>query len=104
MNADFVVLAVGTGVIVMAGLGRERLETVERELVVVGGPRAAQPCLDRRAVALGQVLEHVSLLVTDAALHRHGAEHFVDGRAQRLAAIEDDEHALLDIQAAVHEV
>ena len=41
-------------------LGRERLEAVERERVVVGGPRAAQPGLDGRAVALGQVLEHVA--------------------------------------------
>ena len=38
--------------------------------------RPPQPPLDRRAVALGQVLEHVALLVADAALHRRRlAEH-----------------------------
>jgi hypothetical protein len=32
----------------------------------------------RAGVALGQVVEHVSLLVPDTALDRHRAEHFVD--------------------------
>ena len=61
--------------------------------------------LTARAVALGQVVEHVSLLVTDAALHRRrGPNTSSDGLAQRLGAVEDDEHALLDVQAAVDEV
>ena len=77
---------------------------VERECVVVGGPRAAQPHLDRGAVALGQVVEHVSLFVADAALHRHRAEYLGHGGPECLAAVEDDEHALLDVQAAVDEV
>src|SRR5215212_8687876 len=46
----------------------------------------------------------MTFLVADAALDRHRAEHVVDGRSQRLAAVEDDEHALLDVQAAVDEV
>ena len=58
-----------------------------------------------RAVALGQVVEHVALLVTHAALHRRvDAEHVADGLAQRLGAVDDDEHALLDVQAALDEV
>jgi len=43
-------------------------------------------------------------LVADAPLHRDGAEHLVDGGPQRLAAVQDDEDALLDVQAPVDEV
>ena len=47
----------------------------------------------------------MTFLVANAALHRRvDAEHVADGLAQRLGAVEHDEHALLDIQAAVHEV
>jgi len=46
----------------------------------------------------------MTFLVANAARHRHGAEHLVDRRAQCLAAVEHDEHALLDIQAPVDEV
>src|SRR3954469_23797662 len=47
----------------------------------------------------------MTFLVTDAALHRRmDAEHVPDGLAQRLGAIDDHEHALLDIQAALDEV
>ena len=54
---------------------------------------------------LGQVVEHVALLVADAALDRRvDAEDVADGLAQRLGAVEDDEHALLDVQAALDEV
>jgi hypothetical protein len=52
-----------------------------------------------------QVIEHVAFLVADAALDRGvDAEDVVDGLAQRLAAVEDDEHALVDIEAAAGEV
>ncbi len=50
------------------------------------------------------MVEDVAFLVADAALDGHRAEDLVDSRAQRLAAVEDNEDALLDIQAAVHEV
>ena len=56
------------------------------------------------AIVLGEVVQDVALLVADAALHRDGAEHLIDRRAQRLAAVEDDEDALVEIQAAVDEV
>ena len=72
--------------------------------MVVAGPRAAQPRLDGGAVALGQVIEDAAFLVAHAALHRHGPEHLGDGGPQRLGSVEHDEHALLDIQPAVHEV
>jgi hypothetical protein len=44
-------------------LAGERPELLERLAVIVARPRAAQPSLDGRPVALGQVLDHVALLV-----------------------------------------
>jgi len=82
----------------------ELAQAVECDRVVLAGPGPAHARLDGRAVALGQVLEDVAFLVANAALHRHRAEHLVDRGPERLAAIEHDEHALLDIQSAVHEV
>ena len=65
-------------------LGAESLQPLERLLVVVRRPRFAQSPSDRGPVALGQVLEDVSLLVTDAALHRRPlTEHVTDRLAQR---------------------
>jgi hypothetical protein len=46
----------------------------------------------------------MTFLVPDAALNRHGTEHVAHRLAQRLAAVQDTEHALLDIQAAVDEI
>ena len=55
--------------------------------------------------AVGQVIEHVAFLMADAALDRGvDAEDVVDGLAQRLAAVENDEHALVDIEATAGEV
>jgi hypothetical protein len=73
---------------------------------VVGfGPGAAQPPLDRGAVTLGQVLEHVSLLVPDAPVDEGAlAEHRPDRLAQRLGAIDHEQDRLLGIQASVDEV
>ena len=83
----------------------EHPQLVERAVVVVERPRGPQPAAHERPVALGQVAEHVALLVADAALHRRvDAEHVADGLAQRLGAVDDDQHALLDIQAALDEV
>jgi len=39
-----------------------------------------------------------------SSVHRHRAEPLADGGSERLPAVEDDEHALLDIQAAIDEV
>jgi hypothetical protein len=51
------------------------------------------------------VAEHVALLVAHAALDRRvDAEHVAHGLAQRLGAVEDDEHALLCVEAALDEV
>ena len=41
----------------------QRGELLERDVVVGLLPRLAEPALDRVAVALGEVVEHVSLLV-----------------------------------------
>jgi hypothetical protein len=46
----------------------------------------------------------MTFLVADTALDRHGAEHVAHGLAQRLAAVEHAQHALLDVQAAVNEI
>nr|WP_259310608.1 hypothetical protein [Capillimicrobium parvum] len=50
------------------------------------------------------MLEHVSFLVAHTAMHRDGPEHLVDRGPQRLASVQDDEHALFDVKAAVDEV
>jgi hypothetical protein len=47
----------------------------------------------------------MTFFVADAALHRRvDAEHVADRLAERLGAVEDDEHALLDIEATLDEV
>ncbi len=46
----------------------------------------------------------MTFLVTHAALNGHVAEDRVDGRPQRLAAVQDHEHALIAVQAALDEV
>jgi hypothetical protein len=59
----------------------ERLELIERSVVVIERPRAAEAVTHERAVALGQMVEHVSLFVTHAALDRGvEAEHVADRR------------------------
>ena len=57
----------------MLELARERLQLGERAIVVEFRPRPAQPVLDGRTVALGEIMKHVSLLVADAALDGHRA-------------------------------
>ena len=42
--------------------------------------------------------------MTDAALRRDGPEHLGHRGPERLESVQDDEHALLDIEAAVDEV
>jgi len=85
-------------------LGGEGAQLSERALVVVARPRPPQPLLDRRPVALGQVVEHISLLVADTALDGHRAEHLVDRLAERLGAVDHQEHALACVEAAADEV
>jgi hypothetical protein len=46
----------------------------------------------------------MTFLVAHAALHRDGPEHLGHCAPERLRSVEDDEHALLDIEAAVDEV
>jgi hypothetical protein len=50
------------------------------------------------------VIQDVAFLVANTALHRHGTEDLIDGGPQRLGAVEDDEDALLDVQATADEV
>jgi len=64
---------------------------------VIGlGPRPTQPRLDRRTVALGAMVEHVALLVTNTPMDRDLAEHRGDRLAQRLGAVEHEQGALSD--------
>jgi hypothetical protein len=42
--------------------------------------------------------------VAHATLHRDGAEDLVDGGPECLGAVEDDEHALFAVKAAVDQV
>ena len=72
--------------------------------MVVARPGGSQPGLNGRTVAFGAVLEHASLLVADAALHRDRPEHFADGGPQRVGSVEDNEDAPLDVQAVVDEI
>src|SRR3954454_3212049 len=46
------------------------------------------------------MVEHVALLVPDAALDGYRAEHLVDRLPQRLRAVDDAEHALAEIERA----
>jgi hypothetical protein len=73
--------------------------------VIVERPRCPEASAHERLVALGQVAEHVALFVADTPLDRRvDTEHLVDGLAQRLGAVDHDEHALLDIEAALDQV
>jgi hypothetical protein len=85
-------------------LVRERLQTGDRGTVVGELPGRAQLALDGGTVAFGEVIEDVAFLVTDAALHRNVAEHGVNCGSEGLAAVEDDEDALVAVQAAIDEV
>src|SRR4029450_546346 len=61
----------GGGARVRAGeLVGEPTELIERAVVVVERPRLPKPAAHERTVTLGQVVQHVSLLVPDAALDR----------------------------------
>ena len=71
----------GVAAVELAG---ELAELVERAGVVVKRPRPTRPLLDRRPVALGQVVGDVALLVPHAALHRRGAEDVADRLAERI--------------------
>ncbi len=88
----------------MFELARERLQLRERSIVVLLGPRPAQAVLDGGPVALGEVVQHISLLVADTALDWHRAEHLVDRLAQRLGAVDHAQHALVKVKSAGDEV
>jgi len=46
----------------------------------------------------------MTFLVADAALHRHVAEHAADRFAQRLRAVDHEQHPLLGIEPALDQV
>jgi hypothetical protein len=46
----------------------------------------------------------MTFLVAHATLHRHRPEDLGDRGPERLGAVEDDEHALLAVKAAVDQV
>jgi hypothetical protein len=86
-------------------LEREPVELLERAVVVGVLPRRAESRLDRLAVALGEMVERVLLLVLDAALYGHVvAEHPADGFPKRLRSVDDEQQALLDIEPTVDEI
>lgn len=86
-------------------LTRERVKLVEGAAVIVELPGAARAAVDRRPVALGRAVDHVSLLVADAPLDRGALpEQGSDSGPERLAAVDHDQHALLDIEHALGEV
>jgi hypothetical protein len=71
----------GMGVLQLASEGPQ---AVQGERVVIACPRASQPRLYGGPVAFGEMIEHVAFLLTDTALHRHGAEDLSNGRPQGL--------------------
>ena len=46
------------------------------------------------------MVEHVALLVPDAALHRHRSEHLIDRLPERHRPIADAAHTLAEVEAA----
>src|SRR5664279_435253 len=50
------------------------------------------------------MIQDVAFLVTDAALHRDGPEHLVDGGPQGFAAVQDDQDTLLEVKATIDEI
>ena len=65
----------------------------------------AQPRPGGRAVALGEMIKRVSLLVPNAPLHRHVvAEHPSHGFPQRFRSVDHEQQALLDVDAPVEGV
>ena len=86
-------------------LGSEYAQAVERQLVIFQRPGFPQSALDGGPVALGQVLQDVSLLMTNAALHRCPlAEHIPDRLAQRFRAVDHEQRPLLGVEAALDQV
>src|SRR6266540_6702084 len=92
--------APGWGALELTG---QRLQAIEGAVVVVVDPGGPEPALDGRAVALGQVVEHVSFLVADTALHGRLAEDGADCLAQRLGTVDHEQHPLLGVEAALDE-
>jgi len=85
-------------------LAGQRLQAFERAVVVVLGPGGPEPPLDGRPVALGQVVQDVSLLVPHAALYRRLAEDRPDRLPQRLGAVDDEQDPLLGIEATLDQI
>jgi hypothetical protein len=50
------------------------------------------------------MIEHVAFLVPDTPLHRDRAEHLVHGAPEGLAAVQNDQNPLLDVQATLDQV
>jgi hypothetical protein len=93
------------------GTGKRPLELrgelpqlIERTGKVLLRPRSAQPLLHLRPLTLGQVVEHVALLVPHEPLDGAVAEDGADRLAQRLGAVDDEQDALLGIEAALDQV
>src|SRR6266567_9147418 len=59
-------------------LAGEQAQLLERASVILLRPRPPQPLLHRRPLALGQILAHVALLMSQTALHGRIAEDVAD--------------------------
>jgi hypothetical protein len=90
------------GVLELVG---ELAEPLERLVMVGQRPRTTQPFLNLVAHVVGEVIEHVAFFVPNAPLDRGAiAEHGPDRCSQGFGAVEGDEHALFDVEAAVDQV
>ena len=50
------------------------------------------------------MIQDIAFLVANTPLHGHGAEDIVDGCSEGLAAVQDDQDALLDVKAPGDEI
>jgi len=86
-------------------LGGERSERGERGVVVGVGPGLAELRAHPATFPVGQMIHEIPFLVALAALHRGAdAGDVTDSLAERLAAVEDEQLLLVQLQAAVDEI
>jgi hypothetical protein len=72
--------------------------------MVVARPRSPQPLLHGGPVALGQMLDHVAFLVSQASLDRRLAEDVADRLPERLGAVDHEQDPLLGVEAALDQI
>jgi hypothetical protein len=84
---------------------REQLQSLLGQQRIAQRPRRPDPGAHLIAVALGQQIADILLLVAMAAMHQRVlAEDVADRPAQRLAAVDDEHDRLPGIEAAVDQI